>query len=391
MMRYFIKSLFFICFLVFLNSAYAQKGRIYGEVETRRGEKITGWIKWGGKEVVWDDLFDGQKEIRYYRTDRGDRHRTRNFKKTNTRVKFGYIKEIEFVYSNVAILKMKNGNTIEMEGGYNTDDNIYIIDADFGETELKRRNLKKVTFMQEPADYEKNVYPRALPLWGEVKTRFRETFIGYIMWDKDEGLATDILDGKDEENISRKVPMGRILSIEPYWSNSKIILKNDRTFELGGSNDVNRENRGILIRIPDKYQFIINWRDFEKVTFIENFKGKNYNDYKPAKRLFGVLESYDGSKHEGYITWDFDEAYTYDILDGYYNKNEIKIEFNNIKMIEYNSGSSARITLKSGESLILRGQNDVNSENNGIVVARTESGEDERIFRWDEFDKVTFK
>ena len=390
-MRFIFKSLPFICFLILLNTAYAQKGRIYGEVETRRGEKITGWIKWGGKEVVWDDLFDGSREIRYFRTDRDDRRRTQKYEKVESRTKFGYIKEIEFVYSNVAILKMKNGRTIEMEGGGNTDDNIFIIDADFGETELKRRNLKKVIFMQEPADYERNVYPRALPLWGEVKTRFRETFTGYIKWDNDEGLATDILDGKDEENISRKIPMGRIRSIEPYWSNSKIILKNGREFELGGSNDVNRENRGILIRIPDKYQFIITWRDFEKVTFIDDFKGKNYNDYKPAKRLFRVLESYDGSKHEGYITWDFDEAYTHDILDGQYNKNYMRIEFNNIKMIEYNSGSSARVTLKSGEAYILRGVNDVNSANKGIVVARTESGEGERIFRWDEFDKVTFR
>ena len=385
------KILPFLCLFMFFSSVYAQKGRIFGEVETRRGEKYTGWIQFmgSGKPAVWDDLFNGTRELRYYSKDRYDR-RSRKYENVITRVKFGYINEIEFVYKNVALLKLKDGREMELEGS-TADDNIKIIDGSFGETEIKRANLRKIKFMPEPAGFEKDAYPRALPLYGSVKTRFGETYTGYILWDTDESTFTDILDGKDADGVSRKIPMGKIKSIEPYWSDSKVTLKNDRVIELGGSNDVNRENRGIIIRMPDKFQIKISWRDFDKVTFLEEYKAKTYNDYKPAKRLQGTLETYDGSTFDGFVTWDFDEAYSSDILDGEYNRLEIKIEIGNIKEIKYNSSKSVKVTLKSGEELLLRGGNDVNSSNKGIVISKTADGKDDRIFGWDEFDKITFK
>jgi hypothetical protein len=374
---------------MFFSSVYAQKGRIYGEVESRRGEKYKGWIKWDGKQTVWDDLFRGQRELRYIKRDRSNRT-SRKYEKVDTRIKFGYIQNIEYVYSKVALLKLKDGREMELEN-YNANQGIIVLDNDLGEVKISRKNLRRISFMQEPPDYEKNAYPRALPLYGELQTRFGKTYKGYIMWDVDESLATDILDGKDQEGVSRKIAMGKIKSIQPFWSDSKITFKSGRVIELGGSNDVNRENRGILVRMPDRFQIEVEWRDFEKLTFLDDYKAKSYNDYKPAQRLTGTLQTYDGSKHEGFITWDYDEAYTCDILDGDFNKMEVKIEFGHIKEIKYNSGRSVKVTLKTGEILLLRGGNDVDSSNKGIVVTKTVDGKDERIFDWDEFDNIIFK
>jgi len=391
-MKKFKLMLSLLCFLIITSSVYAQRGRIYGKVETRRGEKYTGWISWNEDETIWENTFDGNREVEYYvRDDDGffSRPRTR-YHNVTARVKFGYIEQIEFVYSDVTVLHLKDGRKMEIKNG-DSDEDLKIIENGYGEFEIDRRDIRKVRFMQEPPDFEAKVYKKALPLYGSVKTRFNETYIGYIKWDNDESLTTDILNGKDNYGIKRDIPFGNIKSIKQDWAESRVVLTNGREISLGGSNDVNRDNRGILVYIPNKFSIKIDWRDFDEIEFMEQYKAKNYDDYRPADRLYGTLETYSGEKFEGYIQWDSDESHTCDILDGEYNRMEIKIEFAAIKEIRYNSKNSARVTLKSGETMVLRGSNDVTSDNNGIVVSEKDDGKNGKVFFWNEFEKVTFK
>ena len=45
-----------------------------------------------------------------------------------------------------------------------------------------------------------------------------------------------------------------------------LILKDGRSFELSGSNDVDRGNRGIIIR-TDGREYEVDWNDFAEATF----------------------------------------------------------------------------------------------------------------------------
>ena len=69
------------------------------------------------------------------------------------------------------------------------------------------------------------------------------------------------------------------------------------------------------------------------------------------------------------------------MLNGDENGIEYLVEFSNIANIEkLNRG--ARVELKDGRSFDLRGSNDVNSENRGIVVT---SGGESFTVTWDDF------
>ena len=72
-------------------------------------------------------------------------------------------------------------------------------------------------------------------------------FEGYVMWDKEECLSTDLLDGESEDG-DLSIEMGRIASIEPRGRSSSIVILDDgRKLRLRGSNDVDDDNRGIMI------------------------------------------------------------------------------------------------------------------------------------------------
>ena len=109
---------------------------------------------------------------------------------------------------------------------------------------------------------------------------------------------------------------------------------------------------------------------------------------KPGS-LYGKVYDEDGDSYEGFIRWDNDEAYTWELLDGEYRGVEIDVEFAQITEIEKVSSRSCRVTTRSGNTFKLSGSNDVNDENKGIFVT-TEDG-DEIELDWYDFDKVVFK
>ena len=47
--------------------------------------------------------------------------------------------------------------------------------------------------------------------------------------------------------------------------------------------------------------------------------------------------------------------------------------------------------IKNGKELMMRGSNDVNSQNSGIVILEKTDDPDGILLEWDEFEKVTFK
>ena len=59
------------------------------------------------------------------------------------------------------------------------------------------------------------------PLYGVVATYEGDSVMGYIQWDHDERLSTDVLDGKTTAE-TLKVPMGKIKRITPMRGRSRV-------------------------------------------------------------------------------------------------------------------------------------------------------------------------
>lgn len=260
-------------------------------------------------------------------------------------------------------------------------------------------------------------------IYGKITTVDDETFEGLIRWDKNEGSWVDVLDGTKERthrksNKSRRkkyrerkktirifgidigstssswsfnaqsgIRFGHIKSMEIIGDDEALlILKSGEEIEFSeGSTDIGESIREIVIEDIDEGEIELVWDDIDKIEFMQGDSDLNSNF---GKRLYGTLTTRRGDEFTGHICWDIDEIFTTDILDGDYKGRSRKIKFGKIASIERYSSSGAKVTLKNGDDMVLRGTNDVNDSNNGILVSDEAFGQIE--VDWDEFDKVEF-
>ena len=115
---------------------YDSRGLIYGKVHTESGTLYEGRLRWnrGGEEAFWGDHFNGSKDERPYvdAVPRKDRRRTDYITIFGSRiglrfslgsrwavVRFGDIKKIDVGRGDHAVLHMKDGSELELDGGSN--------------------------------------------------------------------------------------------------------------------------------------------------------------------------------------------------------------------------------------------------------------------------------
>ena len=163
-------------------------------------------------------------------------------------------------------------------------------------------------------------------------------------------------------------------------------LKSGETVELdGGSSDVGTGVREIIIEDLDEGEIELVWDDIERIDFMQ---GDGSLVSNLGERLYGTLTTRRGDEYTGYVCWDIDELFTRDILDGDLKGRRRKIKFGKIQSIERYSSSGATVTLNNGDELLLRGTNDVDDDNSGIIIS--DLGFGQVIVDWDEFDRLDF-
>jgi len=386
-----------IAFYFLPSNAKAESGRIYGTIRTIDGEEFEGWIRWDKNEAFWDDILDANKEkkSKRYKRDRQRRKSSSFFvwgsgSVRQSELKFGHIKTLIPVSSSDALVILKSGEEYEMSGSDvgSSVREIIVDDRQEGDIYLEWDDIDEINFSKEPSEPES----AAERLYGKLTTRRGDEFVGWIEWDVDEVLTTDILDGDEGRRRNRKIKFGKIKSIERRSSSSCIVtLESGKTMNLSGSNDVNSENRGIRVKDPTLGRVQVDWDDFETVEFLPVPKDRlpKYDSFDGGQKIRGTVFTEDGEELTGEIIWDNDEEYTWEHLNGDYRDMEVVIEFANIKTIERQSRRGAIITTKSGRNVLLKGSNDVNSENNGIIV-KLDDG-DEIEIDWYDFEKADFK
>jgi hypothetical protein len=385
------------------------RGRIYGRITTVDDDVFEGFIRWDKNEANWFDVLDGTKELpkarksarRKYREQETSielfgitigkiRHDNWNYSSTaQSGIRFGHIERLDVVDDEHALLVLKSGREIEL--GQGSSDigtgirEIIIEDEHEGEIELVWDDIEMVEFMQAPSGSSSNFGER---LYGTLTTRRGDEYTGFVSWDVDELFVTDILNG-DDKRREHKIKFGKIASIERYSSRGAVVtLVNGDELLLRGSNDVNDDNRGIIISDPGFGQVIVQWDEFDRLDFEEPPPQPVYRDFDGGRPLKGTVYTEYGESITGTIRWDNDEEYTWEILDGEYHDVQFDIEFGLIQSIEKKSSRSSIVTLWDGRSFHLRGSNDVDKDNKGIFIM-LEDG-DEIEVDWEDFVRVEF-
>jgi hypothetical protein len=379
-----------------MNPAAAQNqlGRIYGKVTTVNGDVMEGRISWSDHETIWYHTFDGYYDFFDHNRDAYARQREylgKRPKSTSSEfmVYFGDIASIKRRGSRCVVL-LKDGREYEVTEG-DVGETLSINEVDYGKMDVSWRSLEEVEFMDEPESFRTSSNENAYPIYGKVYTRDDVVFEGFIMWDNDETLSTHILDAK-EGRKNREIPFSKIKSIRSRSRNScEIVLMTGKEIIVTGSNDVNSDNNGLIVTDINIGRVDINWSDVEKVDFEHQVNEGSYSDFKPGKPLFGTVTDEDGEEHVGFIRWDDDESVTTDFLNGEAYSMKMTIRFTNIKEIQHRTRKSAVVILKNGEKMLMRGSNDVDSGNRGIVILDKADDKEGIILSWDEFEKVVFK
>lgn len=393
----------------------ANAGFIYGEVETRSGRTYRGFLRWGNQEAFWDDLFHSSKQDNPYleedwwrdhersrdrERDRDERRRRRSFRWGDWDVRwgdnggssrifvarFGDIEQIIVTGDKRADIVMKSGSKYDVEG-YSDDvgGKINVDDQELGKIELRWNRIETIRFMAAPRDAD----PGVTRLHGTVQTDSGE-FQGFVQWDKQECTSDDVLDGETEDG-EVDIPMGRIRSIERRSRRGAIItLKDGRQFEMRGSNDVNNDNRGIMVEDPRYGRATIPWSEFDKVTFSDDVgSGRGYADFKGTGPIFGIVTDADGESHTGRLVFDLDETEGWEMLNGKMRDIAFDIPLELVASIEPLGGDACNVILRTGEELELEDGQDVSDRNAGVLIFKSDD-RDPVYVRWRDVERVEF-
>lgn len=237
-----------------------------------------------------------------------------------------------------------------------------------------------------PASYGAAVNDR---LFGTVHTRSGDAFRGYLRWDRNEGSWADLLDADKRSSGSISgIRFGHVRRIEPRGSrDATFTLKSGEVVDFEGrATDLGSGLRALVVEDPQRGTVELRWRDLDAVEFERTPSG---GEEPTSRRLFGTVVTASGEEFTGHVTWDVDEIFTADVLDGEDRDGvDREIPFGEIRSIARNGSRSARVVLSDGRELVLEGSQDVNSSNTGISVSDPGLGQIQ--VEWNDFDEVRF-
>lgn len=395
-----------IAVLVLATQSMAQSssGFLYGKIYTNTNT-YEGQIRWGDEEAYWIDFFNAAKKSTsgYEKLKSNDSKENENWLAFDWDIlsiwenkatlhqfgcQFGDIKSLEILNKSNVRLRFKNGMQIEVNGdGYNDiDTKIQVLDKDLGWTSLNWDKVRKVEFSSIPVGTS---ILATQPLYGTVETNRKEKFTGFIQWDHDERVGSDKLDG-DSNDGKIAVAFSEITSIEKRGGGSDVTFKSGKQLYLTGSNDVDSDNRGIIVLQPGKGMIDIPWSSFRKVTFEKApDSGPTYESFASPKPLVGKVLLFDANEVSGTMIFDLDETLDVETLEGKDNDIEYTIPFRNIKSIKPKNSEYSIVELKNGETLLLGEGRDVSEKNDGIIILIKGKKEPQHL-RWRNIEQIIF-
>ncbi len=234
------------------NLEYVFGAPLYGTVETDNGD-FTGFVQWDHDERVSTDKLDGDNRD-------GDMS-----------IEFGNIKSIERDGRGSTVV-LKSGRSFYLTGSNDVDNGnrgIIVNIPGEGRVDVEWRDFRKVTFKTDYKDAGPSYssYNNAKELSGTVKTVSGKSISGNIIYDLDESLQLEILQGNDDD-IEYLIPFADIKRITPKnYSYTRIELKSGKKVLLSDSQDVTEDNDGVLIFTGKGDPTYIAWEDVDEIVF----------------------------------------------------------------------------------------------------------------------------
>jgi hypothetical protein len=414
--------------------------RIWGRVHTVSGDVLEGFIRWDRNEGSWADLLDGTKKVEPFRfqdwwdlAHPGNRTRERVIEVAGYRVtwdddepdfasnresgvRFGHIESLTPAGDDGITLVLRSGKSVELEGG-STDigsdlREILVTDQRGRVTELEWEDLDRVDLDAAPQDWR----AENRRLYGTVKVQDGPSFTGYIAWDSDASFTSDTLEGVGPRPRRPGVLLEGTAAIRHSGDGGRILYSDGSQVELSKSEVMNWGNPGIEVSDPGLGIIEVNWDDIEELRFHPPESPTGRDAFDGGRRLRGTVVTADSTELTGWIRWDADEEYSWEILDGRDGGMNFDVEFSRIasieRMVEVTVGitigatggevdrsrrEGVRVTLLDGRVLELDGSNDVTEDNDGIFVLEEGSGispDDEAaewtLVRWKDFRAIRF-
>ncbi|PXX99062.1 hypothetical protein DF185_14375 [Marinifilum breve] len=405
--------LFFSLFFTILLSALGIKAQnypcyLYGSITTVDGDVYEGPIRWNDEEVFLTDVFNSEKiENPYLKYIKEEKKRVVEYKRRRGtswyrveygndqsysafnrkfECRFGDIKSISVTGRESVNLELKTGKFINLSGGSNDVGNqVWIMDHELGLLKIDWNRIDVVNFFSPEKQPIENY---GEPIYGKITTTIGE-FTGFIQWDHDERLLQDKLDGVSRDG-DMDIPFTKISKIQKEENGSRVTLLSGRSLLLKSSNDVSRNNRGIIVTIPNVGRIDFTWKHFLSLELLPLPESAMacFSEFKDSERLYGKITNKEGENFEGVIVYDLDEAMDSEILNGFNDELEFSVPFRNVRKIIPKSYNYCLVELKSGQNLFLGDQTDVSGKNAGILIF---IGNDEyKIFDWEEIQEIEF-
>lgn len=405
--------LFFSLFFTILLSALGIKAQnypcyLYGSITTVDGDVYEGPIRWNDEEVFLTDVFNSEKienpylkyikeekkkvveykrkrRISWYRVEYSDDQSYSAFNR-KFECRFGDIKSISITGRESVNLELKTGKFINLSGGSNDVGNqVWIMDHELGLLKIDWNRIDVVNFYSPEKQPVENF---GEPIYGKITTTIGE-FTGFIQWDHDERLLQDKLDGVSRDG-DMDIPFTKISKIQKEENGSRITLLSGRNLMLRSSNDVSRNNRGIIVTIPNVGRIDFTWKHFLSLDLLPLPQSAMtcFSEFNDSERLYGKITNNEGETFEGVIVYDLDEAMDSEILNGFNDELEFSLPFRNVRKIIPKAYNYCLVELKSGQNLFLGDQTDVSGKNAGILIF---TGNDNyKIFGWEDIQKIEF-
>lgn len=227
--------------------------RLRGTVSTSEGEFV-GFIQWDNQESLSTDRLDGD-------TDDDD-----------VSIAMGDIRSIERRDRRSSKVVLKDGSEMVLSGTNDVNDDIrgiHVEDARFGRVEINWDEFVRVVF-DDPGPSGASYADYSVPthLAGAVKLKNGDWRKGRLVFDLDEEWSWEMLDGSSNE-IEYTIPFSLVASVEPDGgSRSLVRLRNGIELQLEDSQDVDRDNSGLLvIPIGPGEPGHVPWREIAKIEF----------------------------------------------------------------------------------------------------------------------------
>lgn len=376
------------------------QGFIHGRVTTSSAT-YQGLLRWGGEEAFWGDHFNGNHDtsrwsdladgktrarrepLKLFGITIGMRWDERNVQHLAA-VRFGDIERLDIRGQRVTV-HLKGGDRLELAGGSNDiGADIEVLDPSLGAIEIDWDRIDRIDFM--PVGQQ--VTAPAQRLYGTLASE-AGTFTGFVQWDLDECMTTDVLDGESTDG-DHEIPMGQITRIERRTrSSARVTLDDGQVLVLDGTNDVDHRNDGIFIETPDLGRVLVPWDAFDHLDLTAApDSGPAYERFAPTRPLRGQVTTRGGARHLGQIVYDLDESLTAEILNGEHQGLEHHIPFALVSRIEPLEEGS-RVHLVGGAMLELKGVVDVDDGNGGVLVFGSDAARPKHI-PWRDIARVDF-